>query len=351
MAQPIKYNTGSKTTGCCIRKGNYDIGVVENYQYGPTAGSGFWAGYDIPVGGFVSYQNKASQGPSIYEIPTVDALVDFGLNLNIGSTNDTANEVIEACSDINTIALVNINYPELPQIDNLLLNLDAGYTASYPWMGTNWYSVAGGTVTQGILSGGTAWFSGSSSVNYSDSYLNMERAGGGGQFADCPAFGSALQEFTVNVWAYIEEESVYSAENTIVGQRTKGQGNCNFAIIGNGTTGFKSTIILGGTNYSVDFGAIASGSWYMFTLTFNDTNELKGYVDGTQRGGVVSGPSGALVSNGFNTIIGGNAGGVSASGTDTFNGRINVVNIYNTALSDGEITSLYNGYNNQRTFK
>ena len=351
MAQPIKYNTGSKTTGCCIRKGNYDIGVVENYQYGPTAGSGFWAGYDIPVGGFVSYQNKASQGPSIYEIPNVDALVDFGLNLNIGSTNDTANEVIEACSDINTIALVNINYPELPQIDNLLLNLDAGYTASYPWMGTNWYSVAGGTVTQGNLSGGTAWFIGNSSNNYSDSYLNMNRVGAGGQFADCPAFGSALQEFTVNVWAYIEEESVYSAENTIVGQRTKGQGNCNFAIIGNGTNGFKGTIILGGTNYSVDFGAIGSDSWYMFTLTFNGANELKGYVDGIERGGVISGPSGALVSNGFKTIIGGNADGASASGTDTFNGRINVVNIYDTALSGEEVTSLYNGYNNQRTFK
>ena len=351
MAQPIKYNTGSKTTGCCIRKGNYDIGVVENYQYGPTAGSGFWAGYDIPVGGFVSYQNKASQGPSIYEIPTVDALVDFGLNLNIGSTNDTPAEVIEACSTLNTIALVNIDYPELPQIDNLLLNLDAGYTASYPWMGTNWYSVAGGTVTQGNLSGGTAWFSGNSSNNYSDSFLNMERAGGGGQFADCPAFGSALQEFTVNVWAYIQEESVYSVENTIVGQRTKGVGNSNFAIIGNGSNGFQGRINLGGTDYSINFGAIASGNWYMFTITFDGANDLYGFVDGTQIGSPTAGPSGSLVSNGFRTIIGGTADGGSVSGNNTFNGRINVVNIYNTALSVGEITSLYNLYNSQRAFK
>ena len=63
MAQPIKYNTGTKVTGCCIKKGNYNIGVASNYEYGPTSGSGFWAGYTIPAGGFISYQNKSSQGP------------------------------------------------------------------------------------------------------------------------------------------------------------------------------------------------------------------------------------------------------------------------------------------------
>ena len=347
MAQPIKYNTGSKTTGCCIRKGNYDIGVVENYQYGPTAGSGFWAGYDIPVGGFVSYQNKASEGPSIYSIPTVDDIVNFGLNLNIGSTNDTPEEVIEACSNLNTIALVNIDYPELPKIDNLLLNLDAGYTASYPWMGTNWYSVAGGTVTQGILSGGTAWFSGSSSVNYSNSYLNMTRAGAGGQFADCPAFGSALQEFTVNVWVNPQEDTTYSLDNTIVGQRTKTVSDCNFAIIGNGGSGFKGVIILGGSDYEVSFGTIAQGTWYMLTFTFNAANELKAYLNGTQVGSV-GGPSGPLVSNGFRTIIGGTSNGGSTNDTGTFNGRINVVNIYDTALTQEEVELLFTLYNNQR---
>jgi hypothetical protein len=344
MAQPIKYNTGSKTTGCCIRKGNYDIGVVENYQYGPTASTGFWAGYDVPAnGGFLSYQNKASQGPSIYSISNFSELVQYGLNLNIGLTNDTPEEVIQACSTINTIALVNIDYPQLPQIDNLLLNLDAGYTASYPWMGTNWYSVAGGTVTQGNLSGGTAWFSGTSTENFSDSYLNMDRAGAGGQFVDCPAFGSALQEFTVNVWVNPQEDTTYTIDNTIVGQRTKTVTDCNFAIVGNGTTGFKGIIILGGSNYEVSFGAINSGNWYMLTLTFNVANDLKAYVNGTQVGSV-AGPSGPLVSNGFKTIIGGTASGGSSNQNDTFNGRINVVNIYNVALEQGDIDLLYNSY-------
>ena len=349
MAQPIKYNTGSKTTGCCLRKGNYDIGVVENYQYGPTASTGFWAGYDVPAGGFLSYQNKASQGPSIYSIANTGELVQYGLNLNIGLTNDTPEEVIEACSTINTIALVNIDYPQLPQIDNLLLNLDAGYTASYPWMGTNWYSVAGGTVTQGNLSGGTAWVIGNSGNNYSDSYLNMVRAGAGGQFVDCPAFGSALQEFTVNVWVNTQLDDTYTPDNTIVGQRTKTVSDCNFAIIGNGTTGFKGIIILGGSNYEASFGAITQGNWYMLTLTFNVANELKAYLNGTQVGSV-AGPSGPLVSNGFKTIIGGTSNGGSSNGTDTFNGRINVVNIYDTALTQEEVESLYSLYDNQRGF-
>ena len=78
MAQPIKYNTGTKTTGCCIRKGNYDIGIVQNREYGPTANTGFWAGYNVPSGGFVSFQNKASEGPSIYSIPNSSSLIENG---------------------------------------------------------------------------------------------------------------------------------------------------------------------------------------------------------------------------------------------------------------------------------
>ena len=171
----------------------------------------------------------------------------------------------------------------------------------------------------------------------------MDRAGAGGQFVDCPAFGSALQEFTVNVWVNPQEDTTYTIDNTIVGQRTKTVTDCNFAIVGNGTTGFKGIIILGGSNYEVSFGAINSGSWYMLTLTFNVANDLKAYVNGTQVGSV-AGPSGPLVSNGFKTIIGGTASGGSSNQNDTFNGRINVVNIYNVALEQGDIDLLYNSY-------
>jgi hypothetical protein len=352
MAQPIKYNTGSKTTGCCIRKGNYDIGVVENYQYGPTASTGFWAGYPpdapIPTGGFISYQNKASQGPSIYSIANIDELVQYGLNLNIGLTNDTPAEVIEACSNLNTIALVNIDYPELPQIDNLLLNLDAGYTASYPWMGTNWNSVAGGTVTQATLNNTPVWVSGGSAYNYSDSYFNMN-SGVGQQYASCSAFGSALQEFTISAWINITTGN-FNNRVCVVGQnfREGTTTNSNFAIRGNGTNGYQGYIRLANTDYTVNFGSADGGGFKHYVFTFDGTNTMTAYLDGNvvaQTGG----PSGTLISNGLDTIIGGNENG-GASGSDTFNGLINNVLIYNTALDNGAVTTLYNLYQNQRGF-
>ena len=348
MAQPIKYNTGSKTTGCCISKGNYDIGINPNYAYGPTSGSGFYAGYTIPAGGFVSYQNKASQGPSIYSMSNVSEIVQYGLNLNIGTTYDTPEEVIAACSKINTIALVNIDYIELPQIDNNILTLDAGYTASYPWLDTNWFDVAGGTVTQANLSGGTLWVSGNSAQNYSDSYLFMNAAVGG-QFADCSAFGSALQEFTVNIWVKTQGAPNYGNEVMFVGQKFKSETNCNFAIKGDNSDQPLGVITLGGTVYSVSFGQLTINTWHMLTLTFDNTNTITTYLDGTQVN-AVAGPSGPLVSNGLKTIIGGNADGTSQGGFNTLNGYINAVNIWDVALNSGEITNLYNLYGNQRAF-
>ena len=346
MAQPIKYNASTKTAGCCISKGNYDIGVVSNYAYGPTASTGFWAGYpsgsSISSGAFVSYQNKASQGPSIYDIPNVDALVAFGKNLNIGNLS-TPQQVLSACSLINTIALVNIDYPELPLIDNNILILDAGYTASYPWIGTNWFDVAGGTVTQANISGGTIWFSGTSGKNYSDSYLNMNSSVGG-QFASCPAFGSALQEFTISVWINTNNAPNNSNRAFVVGQISAAQTNSNFAIRGNGTAGYEGYIRLGNTNYTVDFGvSIPTNAWINLVFTFDGANTMTAYLDGNTRG-TAAGPSGTLLSNGLNTIIGGIDSGTSASGADTFNGFINNVVIYNTALDSGQITTLYNLY-------
>jgi len=318
MAQPIKYNTGSKTTGCCISKGNYDIGVVTNYPYGPTSSTGFWAGYPsgttIPTGGFISYQNKASQGPSIYSMSNVSEIVQYGLNLNIGTTYDTPEEVIAACSKINTIALVNIDYIELPRIDNNILTLDAGYTASYPWLDTNWFDVAGGTVTQANLSGNTLWVSGNSAQR-----VNTQGSG------------------------------TYANDVMFVGQLFKSQANCNFAIKGNNSSAPIGAITLGSTVYDVSFGNLSTNNWHMLTLTFDNTNTITTYLDGTQVN-AVAGPSGTLVSNGLKTIIGGSADGNPGTDPGTLNGYINAVNIWDVALDNGEVSALWNLYRNQRNF-
>lgn len=358
MAQPIKYNTGAKTTGCCITRNNFDIGVVEGYQYGPTSSSGFYAGYPagtIPVGGFISYQNKASQGPSIYEIPSINDVQYFGTQLNIGTTQTTAiSAVIRAANALDGLIMTNIDYPEIPLVDNNIFTIDAGYAPSFGWGGGEWYDIAGGSVTKADLTGTSAFVSGTSTYNYSESYIAMP-AGTQNAMALAPTFGSALQNFTINVWMKLNSGNTYAREQNVVGQQYSTQGNyspqtnCNFLIRGNNTNGYEAVIRLAGTDNIVDFGSVSAGSWKMLTCVYNGA-QLQTYLDGNFAN--ATNVSGTLVSNGLQTIIGGTVNAYVNSGNVGYylDGNINVVNIYNTALDNSQINTLYNNYRTQRNY-
>jgi len=344
MAQPIKYNTGAKTANCCIKKGNYDIGVVSNYAYGPTSGTGFYAGYTIPSGGFVSYQNKASQGPSIYVMQDINEVVAYGQNLNIG-TQSTPEDVFYACANLNTIALVNIDYPEIPYQGGLL-TLDAGYTASNPWTNTSWFDITGNGNT-GTLYGTAVFSSGNSAVNYSDSRVSQQ-ANNEDAMVLVPAFAGTLSNFTVNVWINSGGNG-YDNRINVVGQQYSTdpvytpQTNCNFLIRGNGSNGYEGLIRALNTNYTVNFGSVGGG-WRNLTLTW-DGNELNAYVGGTLVAQNITGPVVGLASNGLQTIIGGTTNAIGGLGQPRyFDGGINVVNIYDVAFNSGEVSALYNSY-------
>lgn len=342
MAQPIKYNTGTKTTGCCIRKGNYDIGIVQDREYGPTANTGFWAGYNVPSGGFVSFQNKASQGPSIYSIPNEASLVAYGQQLNLGGSYLSAEEVIQRCSEFNTIALVNIEYPEIPLIDNCLLILDPGYTASYPWTGTSFFNIAGGNPTGGTLNGGGSVFvQGNVSINYADSVLSYNTD----KWVNVLPFGSTLTTFTINVWVNIGGGN--TGNINLVSQRYSQdaiytpEADCNFFIKGDGTgNGFNGGLRVSNTDYFVNSGSLSG--WNNLTLTYDGGNLIM-YKNGTNP--AVLNVNQTPVTNGLDTLIGGSINGLSGgASTDYFNGRIGVVHIYNTALDSGQVTEIYNRY-------
>jgi hypothetical protein len=355
MAQKIKYNTGSKTTSCCITKNNFDIGVVSDYQYGPTSSTDFWAGYDIPAGGFVTYQNKASQGPSIYEIPSLNDVWKFGTQLNIGPVLPNANAyVIRVAANLNDLLLVNVNYPELPQINNNILTLDVGYTPSCGWSTSEWFDVAGGSVTQAVVTGTTTFITGSSTYNYSDSSFGMN-ANAQNSMAFANAFSSTLTTFTINIWIAVNTGNDYDVRQNIIGQQYSTdpgyapQNDCNFLIRGNGTNGYQGLIRRSGTNYTVNFGAVGTGTWKMLTLTY-DGDTLSAYLDSSMVDQQFIGPN-VTLSNGLQTIIGGTVNARTNMGVPAyFDGRVGVVNIYDTALNLGEIAQLYTNYQTQRNY-
>ena len=360
MAQPIKYNTGAVTSGCCIRRGRYDIGINTNYAYGPTASTGFWAGYPpgtpIPSGGFISYQNKPSQGPSIYNIPDVNDLVYFGTQLNLPGSLLTPEEVIYECNKSTTldIALVNIDYPEIPLTNNIV-TIDAGYTASYPWTNLEWNNIIYGGAGAS-LTGNTTFVSGTTLKNYSDSYLNMPAANENAMALIVP-FGNQLNAFTINVMVNVTNGNGFDTRQNVVGQQystainNSPQTDCNFLIRGNGSNGFQGLVRSNGTDYIVNFGGIITGQWKMLTLTYDGTN-LTAFNNGNQVGQTVIGVPLFTLDNGLQTIIGGTTNAYANLGNQSFyfDGKINVVNIYDRALDNGEITGLYNAYRTPRGF-
>jgi len=346
MAQPIKYNTGTKTTGCCIRKGNYDIGIVQNREYGPTVNTGFWNGYDVPSGGFVSFQNKASQGPSIYSISGVTELVKYGENLNLGGVYNTPEAVIQRCAELDTIVMTNIEYPEIPLIDNCVLLMDFGYTASYPWLGDNIYDISGGEISGGTIYSATTGFWGSgTTTNYSDSYFSP-----GENWFIIPPFSNRLNTFTINIW--VQPGAFQSVNENLFSQRYSQdlafnpEPDCNFFIRTNaGLDGYQGGFRFSNTDYTVDTRSITTANWANITLTYNG-NTLSIYVNGvlTDSTFIVR----SLSTNNLDTLLAGSINGLTGnSPTEYFAGRINAFHIYNTALNDTQVSELYTAYSSR----
>lgn len=347
MPQPIKYNTGTTTNGCCIRRGNFEVGVKTGYPYGPTNETGFWAGYDVPEGGFVSYQRKDVQGPSIYQMPNVESIVAYGQHLNLSGDVSTPTLVMQACANTNDIMFTNIEYPELPLMDNCILLMDAGYTASYPWGGSNWYDISGTLqTTGGTVTATTAFLSGTTGSSYANSYLLYE----GNTGTNVPAFNmGTLNTFTVNI--IINTPGILANQNiNLIGQRYSQdsgytpENDCNFLIRGtaSGDT-VEGVIRVGGTDYTTAGVDISSfnNTWVALTLTY-DGSDLKLYVNGTEQS---SSPIGVTaISNSLDTLIAGSVNGLPGNSSDYFNGQVNVVNIYNTALDATQVQSLYDTY-------
>lgn len=149
MANVIKYSTSGVTN--TIKKGNFYLGV-NNVGYGPTEVTGFWNGIQPPLSGYTLYGNKNDgNGPSICVFNNDSELISF-VN-QIGGTANNVYEAINHFSTNNEFILANKDYEDVVT-DGLILNLDAGFSASYPQSGTTWYDLSlsgnNGTLLNGL---------------------------------------------------------------------------------------------------------------------------------------------------------------------------------------------------------
>jgi len=313
MPNVVKYSTTTPTG--CIRKGNMVLGVDPSVDFGPTSSTGFYASIQPPVGGWTIYQNKASQGPSIYVASNEQDLINKVKNIN-GVTYANSTECLNFLAGQSDKIIVNRNYEGIVT-SGLLNSLDAGFTMSYSTSGTTLYDISGNNYNGDLVGGPTFNSSNGGSIVFdgSDDYINVNSG------------GSILSNvnYTKIAWFYITNlatsNNIISGGNT--GQHafwTAGGNKLNAGHNGNWTTVVSTTTLV-------------TNTWYCGAVTFDTTNGWKLYVNGNQEATSVS----------TTTFTG--TGDIQIGRYQTGNnytGRIAITQIYNRVLSATEILQNYN---------
>jgi hypothetical protein len=147
----IKYTSGI-TTSDTIKVKNFGIGMVDGGRYGPTSETNFWMGISPATSGYTIYGNKEVLGPVIYGPQNDAELIEFAkkiVNPNITNVGQALLGFITGATDA---ICVNRDYESIVT-SGLVMNLDAGYTPSYPRTGTTWYDVSYSGVNSTLVNG------------------------------------------------------------------------------------------------------------------------------------------------------------------------------------------------------
>jgi hypothetical protein len=313
MPNAIKYSTSAQTLA--LKKGNYWIGTGDVGK-GPTSTTDYWNGITPPSGGYTIYLNKASGGPSIYTAANDSQLISLS-NTIAGQTFATAAAALAWFATQTDKMVFNIDYPAIVT-DGLVLNLDAGFTPSYPTTGSTWYDLSGNAYN-GTLINNPAFTSANSGLivwDGADDYCDT------GKTATQLGFYDA--NYTMEAWVY---------PTSLTNDRT---------MFGTDGTGFREGLHLvfrGGTiyqgHYASDFsaGTVTVNNWYQIVYTYNASNgACQIFKNNVSQGtGTISSFIGTT-----NILI------ARWTGTYNFQGNGGIYRIYNRVLSSSEISQNYN---------
>jgi hypothetical protein len=329
MPNPIKYTTGSETNA--LKKGNFYIGTGDVGK-GPSDTTGYYQGPNVPSGGYVIYLNKegAPGGLSYHSAANDSELISFTNNLSDTSFT-SATQCLNYYATQTDKVCVNRDYEGIVT-NGLVLNLDAGFTPSYPKSGTTWYDISGsnnGTLTNGPTfnsdNGGSIVFDGT------NDYINVSNP---------QTLNPGTNSFTIDCWLKqndlgfngIVEARGISLHGFLFILNFPSAGLASFFL--NTTNDISQNIYTSSTN-----GFTSTTTWINATVVVNRVSEIiKFYNNGIQQGSDISITSGGTVDpgRGYRYEIGADRGGPE------MNGNIAALKQYNRVLTPAEVTQNYN---------
>jgi len=321
VPNPIKYNASTETLA--LKKGNFWIGTGDVGK-GPTNVTGYYNGITPPAGGFTIYLNKESNGPSIY-VASNDAQLISLTNSIAGTSYTTANECLVYFAGQTDKVVLNRNYEGIVT-DGLVLNLDAGFTPSYPRSGTTYHNLTTNSYNSELING-TSYSNDVMVFDGVDDQINRGSRNGT-SFTD-------TDNMTVSVFLKINNKNVAG----VLGRFSTG------AIYDGWTIWvYLDKIIFFNTNefgnydpaYNNTGYSFTNGEWFHFAVTRDSVNKtLKWYVNGVLNQEYTTTSSIYRKTN--NGISFGHLGN-----NYYLNGSIGPCQIYNRALTATEVLQNYN---------
>ena len=319
MPNAIKYNVSDETLA--LKKGNFWIGTGDVGK-GPTSSTGFYNGITPPTGGYTIYLNKASDGPSIYTVSTVAQLT--GLTSQIAAqTFTTSGACFNYFATQTDKMIFNIDYPAIIT-SGLSLNLDAGFTPSYPTTATTWYNVCF-SGSNGTLSNGPTFNSdnnGSIVFDGTNDFVNIS--------SQTALFSNA--SFTVSIWMYPLSNASDGMLFATYGPGPDFNSRAVFIRLKSDRAisfGFYNDDVTSGT------AAFVYNAWQNIVLTYNYTTDISTmYLNGNILAAGAVGPCietrtmSVRIANWFSQ--------------EYYRGRVSSFFLYNRSLSQGEIQQNYN---------
>ena len=320
MPNPIKYNVSTETLA--LKKGNFWIGTGDVGK-GPTNVTGYYNGITPPAGGFTIYLNKETSGPSIYTVSTEAQLVS--LTNTIGAQSfTTSGQCLNWFATQTDKMIFNIDYPAIVT-DGLVLNLDAGFTPSYPTTATTWYDVSSGGNNGTLTNGPTYSSNGGGSIVFD----------GVDDTVSVP--DNAVLDFTVNLTSEVWINLNLYKDISIVNAKGNGGGQItayNYLFLGSNTS-FYFRFSDGITSQNSPFitkSNLPENTWG-HVVGVLDTTAIRLYLNGVEIGTATTRTINPNPNNSPLYISG---------PTYSLNGKIAISRIYNRALTATEITQNYN---------
>jgi len=329
MSNPIKYNTS--TENLALKKGNFWIGTGDVGK-GTTDSTGFYDGITPPTGGYTIYLNKASGGPQIHTAANDAQLITL-TNIIAATSYSTAAQCLEYFAGQSDKIVFNRDYEQIVT-DGLVLDMDAGFSPSYPTSNTTWYDISSSSYT-GTLTNGPSFSSnngGYITFDGSNDYVTLGDQSG-------LAFTNGI--FTLESWIYIS--SLWTGGTQYPNLISKG------ATAGWDTNGWSQFVFRdwpSAGQYSWGYGARNGGSVNIIGRYGCSSNAWLNIVVTADGSTIRLYENASEINNGSQTLNPASNTTPVYIGADVnlqcFNGRVAICRLYNKKLSSAEITQNFN---------